>query len=232
MRRSTPAGNVSLEVKVLTDTSPGQGHDSPYCGAPKRDKKRGGTGDPCERPAGWGTKHPGIGCCKLHGGNTENHNKHATKQQAAEAVRTFGLAREVDPRDALLEEVYRTAGAVDWLHKQVQALTPDDVIWGQTEQVARDSGEFPGVDTTYAATAHAWVQLWQKERKHLIDVCKAAVAAGIEERRVRLAEQQGALLSDAIKRILADLELTQEQQAKAPEVVVRHLRAVAGGMAG
>lgn len=215
----------------MTGAVSGHGHDKPVCGGTKRDVKRGGDGGPCRRPAGWGTNHAGTGRCKLHGGSTSDHVKHAQKAQAAEAVKTFGLPREIDPRDALLEEVYRTAGAVDWLHKQVQALTPDDVIWGRTEEVQRDAGEFPGTDTTYAATAHAFVQLWQKERAHLVAVCKAAIQAGIEERRVRLAEQQGALLSDVIKRILGDLGLTPEQQQRAPEVVVRHLRAVAGGLA-
>lgn len=27
------------------------------------------AGDPCKRPAGWGTDHAGEGACKLHGGN-------------------------------------------------------------------------------------------------------------------------------------------------------------------
>lgn len=198
------------------------------------DGKCGGktrSGGTCRNSRGFRTPHPGSGSCYLHGGCTPNGVTAAAKEQAAEAVKTFGLPREIDPRDALLEEVYRTAGAVDWLQKQVQALTPDDVIWGRTEEVHKDAGEFPGVDTTYAATAHAYVQLWQKERVHLIAVCKAAIQAGIEERRVRLAEQQGALLSDVIKRILADLGLTAEQQQKAPEIVVRHLRLVAGGLA-
>ena len=30
--------------------------------------KTKGTGMPCRRPAGWGTDHPGMGRCKLHGG--------------------------------------------------------------------------------------------------------------------------------------------------------------------
>ncbi|MBU0609034.1 MAG: hypothetical protein KKI08_14200 [Armatimonadetes bacterium] len=34
------------------------------CGAQTR------TGGACGRPAGWGTKHPGAGRCKLHGGAT------------------------------------------------------------------------------------------------------------------------------------------------------------------
>jgi len=37
----------------------------PICGATARS-----TGQPCRRPAGWGTNHPGAGRCKLHGGAT------------------------------------------------------------------------------------------------------------------------------------------------------------------
>jgi uncharacterized protein YjcR len=33
-----------------------------FCGARTR------KGQPCKRPAGWGTDHPGEGRCKLHGG--------------------------------------------------------------------------------------------------------------------------------------------------------------------
>ncbi|MFI7073580.1 hypothetical protein [Micromonospora sediminicola] len=146
---------------------------------------------------------------------------------AEKAVATFGLPREIDPRDALLEEVYRTAGAVDWLHQQVQALQADQVVWGVTEEVTKDAGEFPGVDTTRAAEVNIWVQLWQRERAHLVKVAKEAISAGIEERKVRLAEQQGAMLAGVIKAILGDLDLTPEQQAKVGTVVPRHLRAVA-----
>ena len=35
------------------------------CGRPGRQ-----TGQPCGRPAGWGTDHPGDGPCKFHGGKT------------------------------------------------------------------------------------------------------------------------------------------------------------------
>ncbi len=36
-----------------------------FCGA-----KTKSSGKPCQRPAGWGTDHVGIGKCKLHGGAT------------------------------------------------------------------------------------------------------------------------------------------------------------------
>ena len=37
-----------------------------YCGARKRQPSH--PGETCRRPAGWGTWHPGVGRCKLHGG--------------------------------------------------------------------------------------------------------------------------------------------------------------------
>lgn len=200
------------------------GRDKPLCGGKRRGE---GAGKTCTRPAGWGTDHVGVGRCKLHGGKTPSHQQAGSKALAAQAVRTFGLPREIDPRDALLEEVYRTAGAVDWLHQQVQALQADDVVWGKTEEVVKDAGEFPGTDTTYGARVNTWVQLWQQERAHLVRVSKEAINAGIEERKVRLAEQQGSLLASVIKAILGDLDLSPEQQKQVPVVVPRHLRAVA-----
>ncbi|MGX6605647.1 hypothetical protein ACWKSP_26465 [Micromonosporaceae bacterium Da 78-11] len=192
-------------------------HDSSKCGG----KRRGADseGKFCTRPAGWGTDHAGTGRCKLHGGSTPSHIQAGQKALAAQAVKTFGLAREVDPRDALLEEVYRTAGAVDWLAKQVQALDTKDVVWGRAEETT------DGVKDKAAPSI--WVQLYQQERLHLVRVCKETIAAGVEERRVRLAEQQGSMLAGVIKAILGDLDLSPEQAAKVSTVVPRHLRSVA-----
>ncbi|GGM27008.1 hypothetical protein GCM10011608_09780 [Micromonospora sonchi] len=196
----------------------------PKCGGKRRGE---GAGKLCTRPAGWGTDHPGTGRCKMHGGSTKSHKVAGQKALAEQAVKTFGLPREIDPRDALLEEVHRTAGAVAWLHEQVQALTPDQVVWGKTEEVDKQAGEFPGVDTKHAAEVNVWVQLWRAERAHLVKVCEKAIGAGLEERRVRLAEQQGAMLAGVIKAILGDLDLSPEQQTKAATVVPFRLRAVA-----
>ncbi|MET1085727.1 MAG: hypothetical protein ABWY04_01180 [Arthrobacter sp.] len=56
-----------------------------------------------------------------------------------------------------------------------------------------------------------------------------ALKAGIEERNVKLAESQGLLVADVIRRILGALELTPEQQQLVPEVVPRELRTLATG---
>lgn len=212
-----------------TDT----GHEGPdRCGGRKRDDS-GGT---CRKPAGWGTPTPGRGRCRLHGGNTPSHRRRAERAEAERAVATYGLPVEVDPREALLQEVHRTAGHVAWLGQLVAELEhggtgyrQETVIDGEEEreiyvplsglkQLSRD-GKFekPAV----------WLEIYQQERRHLREVCRDAVNAGVAERAVQLAEQQGAALAGAIRAILADLSLTPEQMALVPAVVPKHLRAVA-----
>lgn len=194
--------------------------ESDRCGGTNR------QGQSCGRSAGWGTEHPGLGKCKNHGGSTPTHKVAAQTEMARRAVATYGLPREVDPAVALLEEVHRTAGHVAWLHQVVTEMDREDLVWGVVEEVDKGSGEFTGTDTTSAAKPNIWLELYHRERKHLTDVCKAALAAGIAERQVRLAEQQGALIVGVIQRILDDLALTAEQRELVPTVVPRHLRAV------
>ena len=79
------------------------GHGKPLCGGKRRGAEN--AGKTCTRPSGWGTDHVGVGRCKLHGGKTPSHQQAGQNALAAAAVATFGLPREIDPRDALLEEI-------------------------------------------------------------------------------------------------------------------------------
>jgi hypothetical protein len=181
------------------------------CGAKTR------SGGHCAKPAGWGTKHQGIGRCRLHGGNSPTHNRSAERAQAAAAVATYGLPREVDPHTALLEELHRTAGIVAWLSAQVGELAENEVHGPVGD------GEHPRHEPS------VWIRLHQEERGHLARVAKTCVDVGIEERRVRLAESQGELLAQVIRSVLADLGVANHPQA--PTVVRRHLTAIAGAAA-
>jgi hypothetical protein len=106
----------------MTETPMAAGHDtSRYCGA----KKRQGEGT-CARPAGWGTSHPGVGRCKLHGGSTQSHDAAAQTQQAETVVRKLWAGLEdaspvKDPVDAL----GRLAGALEQLVDEAGARVTD-----------------------------------------------------------------------------------------------------------
>ena len=103
-------------------------------------------GKPCKRPAGHGTNHVGVGSCRLHSGNTPNGIVSAQRKIAAQAVGMFGLPREIPPQEALMEEVYRTAGAVQWLVSIVNQLDAPGPMWGVTEE--RDSTGHMGDSVT------------------------------------------------------------------------------------
>lgn len=188
------------------------------------------TGKPCQRYPVNGAK-----VCATHGGRAPQVKAAAKARQiqeaAALAVVTYGLPREVAPDVALLEEVHRTAGHVAWLAEVVGQLEREEVTWGLAEETDAPPGENGGggVTTKHKAGVNVWVQLYQQERKHLAAVCRDALAAGIAERQVRLAEQQGALLAGAVNRILDGLGLSKEQWERVPQVVPVVLRAITGG---
>lgn len=221
----------------MTAPDSGEGHDATQtCGA------RGRTGKPCGLPAGWGTPHVGSGRCRKHGGSTPNHLVKAGRERAERAVATFGLPVEIDPRDALLQEVHRTAGHVAWLAELVADLQHGGSGYRREEWVTPGEGEDVEYSEVYVPLSglkqlstdgkyekpSVWVELYQRERRHLREVCRDAIAAGIAERQVRLAEQQGTILAAVIRGILGDLGLTPEQLGLVPEVVPRHLRSVTG----
>lgn len=175
------------------------------------------SGDPtktCNHPAGAGTDHLGWGKCKWHGGNSKSLKVAAAREEAAELVRVLRAGQPfiIDPDQALLGEVHRTAGVVAYLENLIGSqLNVDDIIY------LTEEGYKP----------RAWHDVWLKERAHLAKVAKMTLEAGVQERAVKIAEEQGQLLATVIKNILGDLALTPEQRAQAPGIVHRHLTAVA-----
>ena len=48
-------------------------------------------GDACTHPLGLGTKHPGWGLCRFHGGLLPGPTKNAAKMQVEAEMRKFGV---------------------------------------------------------------------------------------------------------------------------------------------
>jgi hypothetical protein len=211
---------------------------SPKCGGEKRQ-----GGGPCTQPAGWGTPHPGTGRCKLHAGNTASHVKAAQEEQARAAVVTYGLPRDISPTEAILEEVRWTAGHVAWLRGIVQAIDPLALTWGVTKRKApaadvmdedgpRDPADIELAalpEVTEEAGVNVWLKLYLEERRHLVDVAATAVRIGIEERRVRLEEEKGALLVVGLQWLFAELGLSTRKLELANRLAIDMLRALAAG---
>ena len=180
------------------------------------------TGLRCQRRPMLGSK-----VCMVHGGKAGQVKAAAARrlaeQAAQQAVRTLGLPVDISPTEALLEEVRWTAGHVAWLRSRVQELESGDLSWGTTKVKTGGDDE----EATQEAKPSVWYELYTRERAHLIKVCDAAIRAGVEERRVRLAEQQGDLLALAIRRVLEAFGLGDDPRV--PEVVPAVLREIGAG---
>lgn len=143
-----------------------------FCGATSRSGK-------CGLPAGWGTDHPQVGHCRHHGGSSPNGRKYAARIEASTFMGAGDALPDVDPTDALLYTVRRKRQTADYCRLRAAALQEDE--------------QTPDGDVAM------WVRLEDEHLRDLNRFAKAALDAGVAERRVQLAERTGALLAAAIE---------------------------------
>lgn len=188
------------------------GHEGKCGGQLKQPKADGRT--TCDLPAGYDTPHPGIGRCKFHAGSTPSHvaaaERERVEQQLEIARTTYGLPLDVEPGEALLGLVRTAAGICAWLGLQVASLPNDGV--------------------TADGRTHPLVSLYLDERRHLAQVSRDTLAAGVAERRVRLEEAQGRLLVEFVERLLRRLG-HDLMDPGVREIVREELTAIEGGQA-
>lgn len=189
-------------------------------------------------PTGPCRRYPPVGGirCILHGGAAPQAKaaaaaralKAKTQKKAAKAVKTLGLRGDddLDPTQVLLDEIAWTYTHVQWLRTKVQELEEKELIWNVAEQETGVGARGPQDLQTLKAEPSVWYDLYMRERQHLATITARAVQAGIEERRVKIAEQQGELVAVALNRILGALALTPPQWEQARQVIPRELRAL------
>lgn len=190
-------------------------------------KKRSDPKVPClARPKA------GHRACRVHGGATPQADAKAERAarevEARRAIDRLLIRRDIDPATALLEEVQRCAGAVAYIEDRIRELDPDGLVWGATQRKQGSTGQGYADFTVEGPGLSEWVRWWHVERERLVKASAAAIAADVDTRIVRLAEQQGAMLADVIAGVLDDLGLSAAQRALVPSVVPRRLRLVAG----
>lgn len=187
--------------------------------------------EPCKAPP-----KEGFEVCRMHGGGTQGAKDKAAERlatmAAAQEVARLGLRIEVHPAEALLDLVHWTAGEVAYWRAQVVAIEDEggrrSLTWGVTKE--KSGGDDRG--TTQEAKPNIAYVMLERASDRLASYAAAALKAGVDERRVRLAESQGALVADVIKGILAALHLTPEQWQLVPTVVPAQLRLLTDGKEG
>lgn len=221
-----------------------------YSDEERAEFERTGKKPTCQRKAGYGTDHAGYGYCKFHGGNTPAGKKAGAKamgreiidQQRREAL-SFGDRNDpinnLSPEEALLEEVRRSVALVRWLEERIgqwDIASLEEL--SETDRATYDKalGGLPPLmtetvkGTPMATDAHSWLILYREERQHMIKVAKMTLDAGVKERMVKIAENQGIMLATAIRAVLEALALTPTQAERVPQIVPEILRQVATGL--
>lgn len=207
------------------------------CGAKTR---KGGL---CGQAAGWGTDHPRVGRCKLHGGSTQNHVVAAARIAAnAEAQRMMARAGvDADPLEHLLESLHRAAALVEVWGQMVAAIderageeaSDRGHLRGELgyEEVPHDHGvdvvvmprdRLMAVNSKGEARVHPYVVEYQSALERRAKFAKLCIDAGIAERQVELAEEQGKLIAKVISAVLSDLDVSETPKVR--KIVGRHLR--------
>lgn len=193
------------------------------------------NGEPCNN---WAIK--GAEVCRNHGGSAPRVREAAARRvaeaKAAEKMRLFAAPVDIDPANALLELVQWTAGETRYWRAEVARIAEaeaEKLTWSQT---AREEGVTPGEfgghfdkDVT-EAVPHVAYRMLTDAQDRLAKYAAAALRAGVEERRVKLAEGQGAMVADVIKRILERLDLLEWQAELVPTIVPEELRALTAGV--
>jgi hypothetical protein len=142
---------------------------------------------------------------------------------------TYGLPREIDPFDALREEIARTAGHIQYLSDIISTIEEEALVWGKTlEEAGKGTGQKEGNTAKIRSEAgiNIWLTLYDQERKHLVLVCRTAIQCGLAEREVALLESQGRLIADLLRSVFddPDLGLDDATKRRVREIASRHLR--------
>lgn len=189
-------------------------------------KRRNGEG--C---GAWAVK--GATVCRMHGGSSPQARQAAARrvqeEKAAKAAQRLAQPIETDPSQALLDLVSSAAGEVAYWRARVDEIQDRDekrLTSGLTKITeGKDRG---GVTTlrTVETIAAIEYRMWVDAQERLARFAAAALRAGVQERQIKLAEDQGALVAQVIRRILDRLDLSQWQAEMVGSIVPEELRAL------
>lgn len=195
-----------------------------HCGGATR------SGESCTLPQGFGTGHPGTGRCKHHGGSTPTHERSGAITLAHQRALVMGVPTDVDPIEAILKCIRISHGEVVYASERIAELDPEHAVGPviTTRPLKLEGGEsaVQRAEEHGPPAVHIWIEVRRRAMRDLVDFSKAAIAAGIAERQVRVAEGQAVLMATAVRGILSDLGVGDHPNA--PAVVRRHLTLLAG----
>lgn len=203
-----PKRRTKTRAQMAADAAAAAGQP-PTCAS--RSKR---TGLPCAKPP-----IPGGNVCTTHGGAT----RHVQARAAVIAeVNHWGMGNaDVDPGEVLLRLLSQSAARAQLYAKELAELVDTEglskALVGET-RVPTENGSY--VSGEYV---RGLAQVEAQERDRAANFATKAIAAGLAQRQVALAEQTGALIADVLRAALSapELGLSEAQRAAIPMVMRR-----------
>ena len=137
----------------------------------------------------------------------------------------------------MLREIQRSSAMVQHLAALVNAIPADELAFGIAGRDIHPPGRHgdgqPDMKFQQRARIHPLVRMLTEERRTLRELYTAARQAGIEERRVRVAERYGQQLSmvfeGAMTRFRQRWQLSPAEMTWAGMVLAEQMRMIDGG---
>lgn len=184
------------------------------CGA--ENKIKGGK---CRNFKGFKTNHAGVGPCFRHDKDFGRYSRRLLLDfiESERLMGVYGDPIDIDPHTALLMEVQRTSGHVEWLRQVINDIHTEANSTGQINASDISLVQY----TPMGIQPSVWIQMYQEERKHLVRVCTEAIKAGVSEKTVQIAQDQAKMLAMVLKSFLLDnrMSFTPQQRILAPTII-------------
>jgi hypothetical protein len=145
---------------------------------------------PCGGPA-----MKGATTCRNHGGaaNKAARARKVAIEKLQRAAAAYGYPVEVDPGDALQQEIDRTNGLVIFIGERLRNAGAADLVESigtETKTGDLETYQIKRVEPVIGP----WVQLYLKERQHLLALTRTALNIGLEQRRLDMEARVGLVL--------------------------------------
>lgn len=148
--------------------------------------------------------------------------------------RFMGTPLDVDPHDALLHAIRIAAGEVAYCDAQIRRLEEDELFERPRKKTYQrlPSGSLELIEERRdAEVISRWVSLRRDAADRMARYSKMAIDAGIDERRVAVAERVADVIAPLLQNLADDLNLTSKQRELLPDIIGARLRSLEQGEA-
>lgn len=135
-------------------------------------------------------------------------------------VRTFSGELNINPWDAILSEVRRSAYRAAWIDERVDLEARRERRLMESDGAGFEKmSDYVLAVRIGSAELREWIEQSRKERSHLTKVAADAVRAGLSERYIDSLRAEAQMIAQALTKALDAAELTPIQRARASEAL-------------